>query len=80
MLILVLVSLFQLVRLRVRCLFAGLDDLLFGRIFFCRLRFWFFFVSSRDVKVLSNQDVIGFLSAVRKPKGFRTAERNPITP
>ena len=28
-----------------------------------------FFVSSSDVKVLSNRDVIGFLSVVRKPSG-----------
>ena len=64
--ILILVALFQLVRLRVRCLFAGLDDLLHGRNFFT-VEVLVFSVSSGDTEGLGNQVVLGFLSAVRKP-------------
>ena len=68
MLILVFVSLPLFVHLRLRCLFVGLDELLFGRNFL-HVEVLVFFVSSRDAEVLGDQGLIGFFSAVRKPLG-----------
>ena len=66
--ILVFVSLPLLVHLRLRRLFVGLNELLFGRDSL-QVEVLVFFVSSRDTEVLSDQGVIGFLSAVRKALG-----------
>ena len=67
--ILIFVSFPLLVHLRLRRLFVGLHELLFGSDFL-QVEVLVFFVSSRDTEVLGDQGVIGFLSAVRKPLGF----------
>ena len=59
------------VHLRLRRLFVGLDELLFGRDFL-HVEVLVFFVSSRDAEVLGDQCVVFLFSAVRKPKGSST--------
>ena len=66
--ILVFVFLPLSVHLRLRRLFVGLDEFLFGRDFL-HVEVLVFFVSSRDAEVLGDQFVVCLLSAVPKPLG-----------
>ena len=79
--ILVFVFLPLSVHLRLRRLFVGLDEFLFGRRFL-HVEVLVFFVSSRDAEVLGDQCVVCLFSAVRKPKGSNhalgSASDNPI--